>query len=307
MVLSTGFPPIDVDPVSIKTKSLSNHPSAWFIIQVLFTLNSSTLETIKDKCEMSFRSEDMVRTGIFQKYLSSSQVSCLQENAQVEVFQPNAQWKTRISTNNYDFPISVPQYLVRAPPTWSHSNISRRVGSDLYEVTTADLKTLVEDPEVLIIESWSPVHAMNRFTSGFLRGGEQQNEFSDDPHLNLSPPRYLWNDLTGEGEIVTVQDSGLYVYSPFFYDADVPFQYNKTLPDHRKIIRYDAFIDSSDRVHGHGTHTSGTVAGSLIDSQYFTKVSRFEGIAPGAKIHFIDVENTSNPSGFSVASPEQQV
>jgi hypothetical protein len=90
------------------------------------------------------------------------------------------------------------------------------VGSDLYEVDTSDVKALVEDKEVLVIESWSPDHTMNRFTSGFLRSGEQQNEFNDDPRLNLSPPRFLWNDLTGEGEVVTVQDTGLYVYSPFF-------------------------------------------------------------------------------------------
>jgi hypothetical protein len=117
MVLPTGFPPIGVDPVSISLKPLLSTSSAWFVIQVLFALNSSTLETIKDKCGMSFRSEDMVRTGIFQKYLSSNQVSCLQKNAQVKVFQPNGEWKTRISNQQEVSSDSVPRYLVRASPT----------------------------------------------------------------------------------------------------------------------------------------------------------------------------------------------
>ena len=44
---------------------------------------------------------------------------------------------------------------------------------------------------------------------------------------------------------------------------------------------------------GHGSHTSGSLAGNYLDES----ISEFNGMAEDAKIMFIDIE-CQNPSGF---------
>jgi hypothetical protein len=43
----------------------------------------------------------------------------------------------------------------------------------------------------------------------------------------------------------------------------------------------------------------GTVCGSIPESENIPKISRFEGIAPGAKIHFIDAGVIFNPHAIN--------
>ena len=109
--------------------------------------------------------------------------------------------------------------------------------------------------------------------------------------------------LTGAGQVVGIGDSGIDVASCYFNDPAVPFVPSALPVDpatrsrvfasaaHRKIAFYlGAGGDALDNV-GHGTHTSGSLAGSRADG----KVDAATGAAPGARIAFMDL--TSDASG----------
>jgi serine protease AprX len=68
------------------------------------------------------------------------------------------------------------------------------------------------------------------------------------------------------------------------------------------VIQYVSYGDSKDRSSGHGTHVAGTIAGSSdgIDSNNL----KHGGHAPGAKIAFFDMEDSSHPeNGIIYPSP----
>lgn len=103
---------------------------------------------------------------------------------------------------------------------------------------------------------------------------------------NQSGATPLWDrGLHGEGQIVTVMDTGLDYNSCFFRDTgNAP-----PSPTHRKVINY---TDFGGNTHdgcgtGHGTHVSGTVAGD----QSFINAGNLNhnGMAYAAKITMQDV------------------
>jgi hypothetical protein len=122
------------------------------------------------------------------------------------------------------------------------------------------------------------------------------------------------NGITGEGEIVGIGgnvliilrshilDTGIDWDMCFFYDPnnDVPFD---TVSDtHRKIRGYKVMRfkdaktgaivagDRKDSINGHGTHTAGSIAGNIMNtSSSYSSLSKYDGVAPGAKIYFTDL------------------
>ena len=108
--------------------------------------------------------------------------------------------------------------------------------------------------------------------------------------------------ITGKGQVVGIGDSGLDVDHCFFTDAVVPFPGStKTINGvrtfvsdlHRKIVLYQAFADFKD-VNGHGTHTSGTLAGFPYGEELKNAGSQNIGMAPDAKIAFLDLSGGSD-------------
>lgn len=64
--------------------------------------------------------------------------------------------------------------------------------------------------------------------------------------------------------LIGVGDSGVDVYSTFFYDPSNSVKYGQSNPDskHRKIALYYAYADDHDNeTGGHGTHVAGIIAG----------------------------------------------
>lgn len=87
----------------------------------------------------------------------------------------------------------------------------------------------------------------------------------------LSSQPYTKAGMLGDGQIVTIADTGIDVFSCYFYDPDG--QVKPSLPNapmfdqnRRKVIGYiyNSCGDQTDTDGGHGTHVAGTVAGSIL-------------------------------------------
>lgn len=124
--------------------------------------------------------------------------------------------------------------------------------------------------------------------------------------LDYSTPEAtaFWDaGLDGRGQIVGIGDSGIDMNSCFFSDPLVPFVapvgtkewYN---PQHRKVVYYYGLADEYFRdLVGHGTHTSGSVAGYNPNAPD----SKATGAAKGARLAFIDLSRTA---GGDVNAPQ---
>ncbi|NNE07505.1 MAG: S8 family serine peptidase [Gemmatimonadetes bacterium] len=105
--------------------------------------------------------------------------------------------------------------------------------------------------------------------------------------------RRVWDmGIRGAGQVVNVLDSGLRTTHLQFLDSSVPLLDFGDYPTHRKVIAYKKSTESPNILFGdeginvwHGTHVSGTAAGS--DDPNGDPDLR-DGVAPDAKIYFQD-------------------
>ncbi|MDY6787615.1 MAG: S8 family serine peptidase [candidate division WOR-3 bacterium] len=108
------------------------------------------------------------------------------------------------------------------------------------------------------------------------------------------------HSVFGTNQIVSVDDTGLDWDNIYFRDNSQPIYYDKdsdTICEspnylHRKVVAYNAYVDTFDlNSSGHGTHTSGSVAGDSLGSNFpgDTIISRAAGMAPNAQLMFVDL------------------
>ena len=139
------------------------------------------------------------------------------------------------------------------------------------------VQTAAIDPAVIRVNIGSRPRLLNFETRGIL----QSNERFHEPYSNIG--------LDGTGQIVGIADSGLNDLSCFFMDDSNAYPTvvtNRTgimEPLRRKVIQYSVNADFDDQQGGHGTHVSGTVAGSSAETP------NHNGMAPAAKISFYDI------------------
>ena len=136
-------------------------------------------------------------------------------------------------------------------------------------------------------------------TSGALRG----DAADDVTQLAMHPFWAPAVGLRGEGQVVGVGDSGLDLDSCYFFDPAVPMAPNVrteaggkvfSSDAHRKVAYYLGRLDAAmvDSV-GHGTHVAGTIAGLPYAAASDT-ADPAVGMAPGARIGFIDLSTTAS-------------
>jgi subtilisin family serine protease len=125
-----------------------------------------------------------------------------------------------------------------------------------------------------------------QFVEPALEATERNSVSHDAVQSGVSNSQPLWdNGLTGEGQVVGVQDSRLDINHCMFVDT-MPVG-----PGHRKIINY---VGSFGAV-SHGTHVSGTIAGNRIGTG---PDDDYHGVAYDAKIAFAPTPSFLNGTQF---------
>lgn len=151
---------------------------------------------------------------------------------------------------------------------------------------------LLTSRKVLSIVVVPPPTLLNRYATGTSHSAQFSTDY--DGYIVTSEHKLFRHGLTGAGQVVAVIDSGLDHRHCFFNDPKVDVVPNKTLLEHRKIIRYEAFADATDAYAGHGTHVCGTLLGhATCDS---CSIRSFNGQAPDAKVYFADAGYERSPS-----------
>jgi subtilisin family serine protease len=145
------------------------------------------------------------------------------------------------------------------------------------------------DHRVQLVSAQSMPELLNYHGQGLAQTGDPGNRILSEA------------GLTGLADIVGVADSGINDNSCYFFDNSGAYgagtvtrtalgNFNRE-PLRRKVIQYVAYGDGYDSIGGHGTHVVGTIVGDALNSDY----SASNGVAPGAKVIFLDVEKAGSP------------
>jgi subtilisin family serine protease len=190
------------------------------------------------------------------------------------------------------------RYILQVSPAYERSNMTQKLIGNLVSLTTNDISPFLSDPNVLSIQPMPKLKLLNRWASGRLQSGTDALDFSSSGFFE-STRTVNSHSIDGTGIVVSVIDSGVSSTHPFFSDAGRPMPINQTDLEHRKVIRYDAYVDSIDTQSGHGTHAAGTVAG--LARPECESLNLYRGHASGAKLHIVDIGDDTDSEYLSIS------
>lgn len=279
-----------------KPHLLSSNENGWYYVNII---NSSKIDSLL-QIGVQISTKSFMNPQWICAYLNSTQIEEVSKLFFISEVLPS----DKISNEKQLLESS--KYLIYAHESFNPSpNYRIQKIYKNYYVSKSYSPQLLEDRSILQISPYESPQLLNRFS----RGTTQQEKFKVEFNGSLlipDLPMYK-HGITGSGQVVTIIDSGLDYRSCFFKDLQHDPPVNITNFNHRKIIRYEPYADSSDASHGHGTHVSGTVAGNADCQQCSTDngcdsyseqcaMSLYNGHAPGAKIYFIDAGYVQRPN-----------
>lgn len=263
-----------------KEKTFSPLKSQWYYIHYLSGKDISTIKATLPNVKIdstSFNGDTLTL------YLSPKEVQAINNLPNIKVYakeKPKARSLARSSRSSEN-----ETYLVYAHSSFQASKYSLKQShtGPYYFVSTNQPEIFESDPSVLSIQKVPKFEIQNRWATGFLQSGDEHEILRDDYFAS----NRLYNDrgLNGSNVIVTLIDSGLDVDNCLFKDPNYDTPFNTTNYNHRKVVRYDPFVDNIDKFVGHGTHCGGTIAGQ-VDT---LPISLYNGNAPAAKLYVADV------------------
>ena len=265
-------------------------PHGWFYLHLLVSLSSQQGKELLNNFPTHFEPTQIVEEDWYRTHLTESEFQQLSSETSIEMFKiPKHFDKQTLATEKPGM------YLVEAYKGWTpkyKTGKKTHIGYGFFVVEGAKKSDLQNDEDIISVEPYKYNTVDNRYTAGFLQNGRDEL-VSENSHYWTSRS-LAEKGISGEGQIITVCDSGLDTNHSFFYDKDHPVPYNKTDYSHRKIVHYAIIVDHNDVEEGHGTHVSGTLAGNSWDNM--SEASLYNGVAPNAKIYFFDLGNSTNPT-----------
>ncbi|MGQ9707504.1 MAG: S8 family serine peptidase [bacterium] len=169
----------------------------------------------------------------------------------------------------------------------------RRIQPAIFAVS--DLKWLIESDDVAWVQEADVFEPFNRDVQWVLQTG--WNPVVPDPIRG----RKVWEKgIRGQGIIVGLFDSGINTEHDMFRDPNLPLSEPGVYPNHRKIVAYKLYrgADFGDvgAVNYHGSAVCGTLAGN---DGVCGNLSDLDGIAPEARIYFLDIASASGKYIYS--------
>jgi hypothetical protein len=137
-------------------------------------------------------------------------------------------------------------------------------------------------PELLDLWPDSPRKVFNRWNTGFVQTNESPIVGSE---LCIKRLRALGlRGLTGNGTVLTIQDTGFDFGGPFLEDPLVPVGEGVVNGDHRKVSLFSQWSANGHR--GHGTAAAAAAVGSAVCEN---SLNLYDGIAPDARLHAVAI------------------
>jgi hypothetical protein len=159
----------------------------------------------------------------------------------------------------------------------------------------SDLERLAEWDEVAWVQEADVIEPFNRDIQWVLQTGWKP--VVPDPIRG----RKIWEKgLRGQGIIVGLFDSGINTEHDMFRDPNLPLNEPGIYPNHRKIVAYKLYkgadFGDAGAVNYHGSAVAATLAGN---DDVCGNLSDLDGIAPEARIYFLDIATVSGKYIYS--------
>ena len=275
------------------TRSANSVNFGWFFIHLLITLSAQDKKELFQKYDTKFTFHNKVAPNYYCVHLSPTEFADFSSYKDLEIIQvpkqklmssftPSSGTKVTLEKNNI-LPRKEPKYLVKASDDWKPSQfVARNFGFNYYLADGASYKQLLEDSDVLLFEELEDPQLYNLDSIPFMQSDSIDVFTQGNNILNKTVHDH---NIKGQNQIISISDTSLDQDHNFFYDPDHEFPTNTINMEHRKVVRYDNYINKDSPVHG--SHVSGIAAGKCYDDEGVA--SLFNGHAPEAKIYFAEL------------------
>ncbi|OHS97012.1 hypothetical protein TRFO_36844 [Tritrichomonas foetus] len=269
-------------------KSYEINSDSWYKIMITPD-DAASLNELEKVIGRKVEPSDMIGLNTYLLFLEKQNAQKVSTLSKIKLSKINKQNSFQTNTKILKETLKNKTYLIFADKTFDVPKFSKVSfkSNRLFVVETTSPNQIFSDPRVLKIEKMPKLKLLNRWTTGFLQSGEE--DVVIDKNGFLTSNRVLNNrGINGSNVIVTIMDSGASSTNCLLTDSQHEFPINKTNLNHRKVVRYDAFVDQSDEYNGHGTHCAGIVAG-YAECGENCSMNLYSGHAPAAKLYVSDL------------------